>query len=122
MIFEIHPLAYFLENAVNSEKHNPNYATSYFEKGPYSYKDGLDYIGGVLYPAKNCYWFMHKMSDILNAMVSNNIEITEFNEYNFEITDDPEKVKLAPEQKQFLEGEIDQTKFPLSYLLTGKKK
>ncbi|MDR2039532.1 MAG: class I SAM-dependent methyltransferase [Bacteroidales bacterium] len=107
LIFEIHPFAYFFENGFNPEKQDLNSAVSYFEKGPYSYKDGMDYVGEVSYEAKECFWFMHKMSDILNAMLHNGIEINEFHEYNLE---------MASNQ----EAKYD--KFPLSYILTGKKK
>ncbi len=123
LIIEIHPLAYFIENGLNPEKQNSNYASSYFEKGPYNYKDGLDYVGGVLYEANDCYWFMHKMSDILNAIIHSCVEIMEFNEYNVEITNDPEWIKLTAEKKrQRLAEQKIYKKFPLSYILTGKRK
>ena len=108
LIFEIHPFAYFFENGFDPEKRNPDYAASYFEKGPYTYKDGLDYVGGVLYEAEECFWFMHKMSDILNAVWRGGIEVTEFEEYNLEMANDPNQQNLD--------------KFPLSYILIGKKK
>ena len=50
---------------------------------------------------------MHKMSDIVNAILHNDIKITEFNEYNMEMANN--------ESINHLE------KFPLSYILTGKK-
>ena len=108
LIFEMHPFAYFFENGFNPEKQNFDEMTHYFNKGPYSYKDGLDYVGGVKYESKKCYWFMHKISDILSAILENNIEIQEFNEYNMEMANN-ESVKLLD-------------KFPLSYILIGKKK
>jgi len=46
LIFEIHPFAYFFENGFDLEQENFDDLTPYFNKGPYSYKDGLDYIGG----------------------------------------------------------------------------
>lgn len=108
LIFEMHPFAYFFENGFHPEKQNFNEITSYFNKGPYNYEDGLDYVGGVKYDSKKCYWFMHKMSDILNAILQNNIEIHEFNEYNTEMANN--------DLEKFLD------KFPLSYIIIGKKK
>ncbi|MCL2643165.1 MAG: class I SAM-dependent methyltransferase [Candidatus Bathyarchaeota archaeon] len=108
LIFEIHPVAYFIENSFRSENQNLNYATSYFDKGPYGYKDGLDYVGGVQYEAKDCYWYMHKISDILTAILHNGLEVLEFDEYNLEMANDLE-TKMYD-------------KFPLSYILIGKKK
>jgi len=108
LIFEMHPFAYFFENGFESEKQNFDEMTSYFNKGPYSYEDGLDYVGGVKYESKECFWFMHKMSDIFNAILKNNMEIEEFNEYNMEMANN--------DSIKFLD------KFPLSYILIAKKK
>lgn len=108
LIFEMHPFAYFFENGFNPKDQNFHEMTSYFNKGPYNYEDGLDYVGGVKYKAKECFWFMHKLSDILNAIIQNNIEINEFDEYNLEMANN--------DSIHFLD------KFPLSYILIGKKK
>ncbi|MCL2115722.1 MAG: class I SAM-dependent methyltransferase [Methanobrevibacter sp.] len=108
LIFEIHPFAYFFENGFDIEKGNFEKLTSYFEKSPYNYKDGLDYVGGVEYEAKECYWFMHKISDIINAILQNDIEIQEFDEYNMEMANN--------DSIKFLD------KFPLSYIIVGQKK
>ena len=107
LIFEIHPFAYFFENGFDFKKQNFDKLTSYFKKGPYNYATGLDYIGGVKYEAQECFWFMHKLSDIIKAILQVGIEIQEFEEYNLE---------MANNQTAKLKG------FPLSYLLIGKKK
>ena len=108
LIFEMHPFAYFFENGFDPEKENFDKMTPYFNKGPYSYEKGLDYIGLVEYESKKNYWFMHKISDILTAILQNDIEIQEFNEYNLEMANN--------ESIKFLDN------FPLSYILVGKKK
>ena len=114
LVFEIHPFAYLLEEGFHlpdvgfqSEDLGPDNVMSYFEKGPHSYKDGLDYIGGEKYAAKTCYWFMHKLSDILNALLKSNIELLEMNEYAEELANNPTAKQLD--------------RFPLSYMLVGKK-
>ena len=107
LIFEMHPFAYFFENECSSENQNFETINSYFDKGPHNYKEGLDYVGGVQYQSKECHWFMHKMSDIINAVLQNGIKICEFNEYNLEMANN-ESIK-----------HLD--KFPLSYILIGKK-
>ena len=107
LIFEMHPFAYFFENRNIDENQNFENIISYFDKVPHTYTKGLDYIGGVQYEAKKCYWFMHKMSDIINAILQNGIEIKEFNEYNLEMANN--------------EAIIHLDKFPLSYILIGKK-
>jgi SAM-dependent methyltransferase len=107
LIFEMHPFAYFFENGFDPEKQNFDEMTSYFNKGPYNYENGLDYVGGVEYEAKKNYWFIHKTSDIISAILQNNIEIQEFNEYNLEMANN--------DSLKFLDN------FPLSYILIGKK-
>ena len=108
LIVEMHPFAYFFENGFDSENPSFDNLTPYFEKGPYNYEYGIDYVGGVQYKATECFWYMHKMSDILNSILHNSIEILEFSEYNLEMANNPDA-------KVF-------DKFPLSYILTGKKK
>jgi len=107
LIFEMHPFAYFFENGFDFKKQNFDKLTSYFNKGPHNYAGGLDYVGGVKYEASECFWFMHKLSDIIKAILQVDIEIQEFEEYNLE---------MANNETAKLEG------FPLSYLLIGKKK
>ena len=108
LIFEMHPFAYFFENGFDSENPSFDKLTPYFEKGPYSYGAGLDYIGGVQYQAKECYWFMHKLSDIINAILKNGIAICEFEEYNLEMANNATTEIFD--------------RFPLSYILLGEKK
>lgn len=108
LIFEMHPFAYFFENGFDFEKQNLDELTPYFEKGPYNYKTGLDYVGGVEYESSECFWFMHKMSDIINALIRTGFQITEFEEYNLEMANNRE-TKLYD-------------KFPLSYMISAKRK
>jgi len=51
---------------------------------------------------------MHKMSDIINAILRNDFNILEFDEYNLEMANNSDARIFD--------------KFPLSYILTGKKK
>ena len=106
-IFEMHPFAYFFENGFNPAQPNFSALTPYFAPGPYSYADGLDYVGGVQYKAKTCHWFMHTLSDILGALIQNGIVLQTFEEYNLEMANNART------------GMLD--KFPLSYILTGEK-
>ena len=109
LIYEIHPFAYFFE-PINDLCKEPTLDRfiSYFEKGPYSYKNGLDYVGQTKYKAKECFWYMHKMSDIINAIISNGLEIENIEEYNMEMANN-EKIKNTE-------------KFPLSYIINCRKK
>lgn len=107
LIFEMHPFAYFFENGFDPETGDFADVISYFKKGPYSYRDGLDYVGGVQYQAKECYWFMHKVSDIVKAIIQNGIGIKDFDEYNLEMANNS--------QMKIFDN------FPLSYILIGQK-
>jgi len=112
LIFEIHPVAYIFEDGVkpsNTGGNNaaPSNAVSYFDRGPYHYRDGLDYVGEVPYQAKECYWYMHRLCDIFNALRHSGLEVTGFNEYKLEMANNNEAKGT--------------NKLPLSYILTGKK-
>jgi SAM-dependent methyltransferase len=109
LIYEIHPFAYYFEQ-IDESKENitlDDYI-SYFVKGTYSYKNGLDYIGQTNYEAKECCWYMHKFSDIINAIIYNGLEIGKIEEYNMEMANDKKINNME--------------KFPLSYIINGKKK
>jgi SAM-dependent methyltransferase len=69
LIYEIHPFAYFFEPANDLGKEPTlDEFLSYFEKRPYSCKNGMDYVGEKIYEAKECCWYMHKISDITNTL------------------------------------------------------
>jgi SAM-dependent methyltransferase len=109
LIYEIHPFAYFFEPSNDSgEKPTLDNFLSYFENGPYSYKNGMDYVGQTNYQAKECCWYMHKFSDIVNALICNGLEIEKIDEYNMEMANN--------------EGIKNMEKFPLSYIMIIKKK
>jgi SAM-dependent methyltransferase len=108
LIYEIHPFAYFFEpsNDLGIEPTLDNFL-SYFDKGAYSCKNGMDYVGQTKYNAKECCWYMHKISDIINALICNGLEIDRIDEYNMDMINN-ESVK-----------NID--KFPLSYIISCRK-
>jgi len=113
LIYEMHPFAHFFwsSNELNNVPTLDNFI-SYFEKELLSDENGLDYIGGEKYEAKECFSYMHKISDIINAIINNGIEIEKIEEYNFGCG-----TELVSNVNEDIRG-----KFPLSYLLIGKKK
>lgn len=108
LISEIHPFVYFFNNGFDFEKQNLDKLISYFMKGPYNYATGIDYVGGIEYESDECFWFMHKISDIISAILQADIEIREFDEYNLG--------NAVNETVNLLNG------FPLSYIIIGRKK
>jgi SAM-dependent methyltransferase len=107
LIFEMHPFAYFFETGFDPAHPDFDRLTPYFDKGPHTYKTGLDYVGGVDYAGEPCFWFMHTLSDILNAVAGNGMTVRSFDEYNLEMANNPRTVLL--------------NKFPLSYILIANK-
>jgi Methylase involved in ubiquinone/menaquinone biosynthesis len=105
-ISEMHPCVYFFENGFDPKKQNFDKLPSYFNKQPYNYETGLDYLGGTEYESNECFWFTHKISDIINALLKNGIEIQSFDEYEIGNT--------TYETEELL------GKFPLSYIIIGK--
>jgi SAM-dependent methyltransferase len=73
LISEIHPFVHFFDNGFDFEKQNTDKLISYFRKGPYNYAKGIDYVGGVEYESDDFFWFMHKISDIISAILQANI-------------------------------------------------
>ena len=107
LIYEMHPFAYLLEQIEdNKNEITISDLLPYFKKGPYSYKDGLDYVGEIKYNAKECCWFMHTVSDIITAIIKNNISIVDFRELEVEMGNNPITKRYD--------------KLPLSYILKGQ--
>ena len=63
----------------------PVLVAGYVPNSAYSYKNGMDYVGETAYQAKECCWYMHKLSDKINALISNGLEIEKMDEYNMEM-------------------------------------
>lgn len=108
LISEIHPFKYFFENGFSFKEQNFDRLTSYFETESNNYPTGLDYIGNVEYDSSECFWFMHKMSDIITAILHSGIEIEDFDEYPHDMDGTPDPAVAG--------------KFPFSYLITARKK
>ena len=104
----MHPFYYLFENKNGDEKELGDELLSYFEKGPYNYKEGLDYMGGKIYDSKEMFWFLHNMSDIITNLIYNGIEILSFEEYNL-VNNDYKDAKING-------------KLPTGYLMSGVKK
>jgi ubiquinone/menaquinone biosynthesis C-methylase UbiE len=109
-IHEIHP---FSEMLPFDNTKNPDIlriVEPYFKTEPYVDYGGLDYVGDTQYTStKPQYWFIHKLSDILMALVENRISIEHFSEYETDISAGHKQVEQA------------RAGIPLSYILIGRK-
>lgn len=82
----------------------------YFKTDPYVEYGDLDYLGQTQYESQiPQYWFMHKLSDILMAMIGNQINIQHFSEYEEDISNTKKRIETA------------KAGIPLSYILIGRK-
>lgn len=73
LMSEIHPIGFVFDKDTDKP-------VRYDDIGPYKMLSGLDYVGEVDYQPKDCYYFMHKLSDIFMAMIDNGFSIDYFKE------------------------------------------
>ncbi len=82
----------------------------YFKSEPYIEYGGLDYVGGTQYHSdKPLYWFVHTLSDILMALIENQLAIEHFSEYETDISAGHKRLEQA------------RAGVPLSYIMIGRK-
>ena len=101
LISEIHPIGFVLDK--QNEK-----PVNYQDKGPYKLLSGLDYVGEVDYQPKDCFWYMHKTSDIIMGLIKNGFEIKEFEESN--------------EDTGWVDPKNENPNFPRSFVLIATKR
>lgn len=106
-IYEMHPILDMFENGPEHMEDPLRAYHSYFRTDPFADTAGLDYVGNTSYEGPISYWFHHKMSDIITALLHNGIEIRAFEE----VAHDRSAV--------FKHLESLPVKPPLSYVLVG---
>lgn len=107
-IYEAHPITrMFLRD--RDRKESPiEIVKSYFASVPVRHEGGLDYQGGTTYNASPVYYFPHKMSDIVNAVIQAGLVIDLFIEHD----QDPSQSRTSLETLP--------NKPPLSYILSAR--
>lgn len=109
-IHEIHPFSEMLPFDDFEGDDILRIVEPYFKSEPYVEYGGLDYVGGSQYTStKPQYWFVHKLSDILMALIENQIALAHFSEYETDISAGHKRVEQA------------QAGIPLSAILIGRK-
>jgi SAM-dependent methyltransferase len=89
LIYEQHPLTYSLGMPGDTgyredAPFEPLY--DYFREDAMVFNEGLDYLGGQTYESEPKYEFAVRMSDLINAIIRNGIDIMELNEYRHDIS------------------------------------
>ena len=107
VIYEMHPLLDMFES--NDLSDPPQLQHSYFRTIPYVEDTGLDYYGMQAYQSPPSYWFHHKMSDIIDGCLANNLALRSFQEYDHDVSN------------LFAHFEKHKIGLPLSYTLVAQK-
>jgi len=109
-IHEIHPFSEMLPFDNPEDDDFLKIIEPYFKTEPYIDYGGLDYVGGIEYDSNiPQYWFVHKLSDIVMALIKNQISIERFEEYEDDISAGHKRIEEA------------RAGVPLSYTLIGRK-
>lgn len=108
-IYEQHPFTELFPDDDGPEENSLEVVNPYLSAQPYIGHDGIDYVGNTTYESSTLYWFTHPLSEIIMGMVSNQIKLTFFQEYEHNISE--VCLRLA---------EAD-AHLPLSYILIGEK-
>jgi len=82
LIYEHHPILNMYENDPETPQAP---CISYFDRGPHVDSSGLDYYGHRKYDGEPNYWYCHKLSDILNALISNGFLLSRIDEFPHDI-------------------------------------
>ena len=109
-IHEIHPFSELLPFDNSDTENRLQIVDKYFHTGPIIENTGLDYIGGTQYNAKNTYWFVHTISDLMMSLAVNKFDLVEFKE-------SPSDISAGHSKVESLNADI-----PLSMLILGQKK
>lgn len=105
LIYEMHP---FL-NMVDEENRTPRIQFSYFNSEPWVYDDGITYMGNDNYESSTTYNFDPTVSDIINSVIQNDLQLKEFREF-------PHDLSAMFEQLENRDIQI-----PMSFMLVAEK-
>jgi SAM-dependent methyltransferase len=107
--YEMHPILDLFGDGPEHMTDPLRISYSYFQTEPFAETGGLDYLGQTSYHGPTSYWFHHKMSDVITALLRNGIAIRAFDEYDHDISTVFKHLESLPEKP------------PLSYILVGQK-
>lgn len=108
-IYELHPFAMLVPEDANKTDERLKVIYPYFTDEPEVDDGGIDYIGKTEYKSPKSYWFTYTFSQIMTAMLENNLQIRHFREYEHDISNIYEKLETL------------NAHLPISYILIGQK-
>jgi ubiquinone/menaquinone biosynthesis C-methylase UbiE len=106
-IHEFHPMSEVLRFEREAKGVRMRLTGNYFDQTPRLWTEGLDYFGGKQYEATPTHRFLHKISDIIEALVGNGFVIESFRE-------------LEENMKEGMFRETPRCPLPRSYTLTAR--
>ncbi len=113
-LYECHPITrmFALDREIKDLPHTESAQAqrmvySYFDEDPIPREVGLDYPGGTTYDSSPVFYFRHKLSDIIMALINAGFNIEKFQEHD----KDP--------SQSITRFESAEVKPPLSFVLTG---
>lgn len=87
LVYEMHPFLDMLDPVSQADPANPlELRHSYFKSDPFVETNGLDYYSHQDYQSKPQYWFHHKLSDILGAVLKAGLVLKAFDEYAHDVS------------------------------------
>ncbi len=104
-IYEVHPIL----NMFDGEK-GAIIEESYFRKKPYASSDNSDYFDPSKKIEAVSYWFPHRMADVIQGCIQNELNITHFEEYAHDISN------------VYRSFEGNENQLPMCYSLLAQKK
>ncbi|WP_407572639.1 class I SAM-dependent methyltransferase [Deinococcus altitudinis] len=97
LIYEMHPFLDMLDPINQADPANPlELRHSYFKPDPFVDTGGLDYYSHQEYKSRPQYWFHHKLSDILGAVLGAGLVLKAFDEYPHDISAVFEHLETLP--------------------------
>ncbi|EOL43656.1 methyltransferase domain-containing protein [Enterococcus caccae] len=84
-INDIHPFCEILNDDRNESLSPLEVTGSYFSKQPFFNEKGIDYIGKKQYKSLKSNWYNFTISELLNSLVKNNLDLISFEEYSEDI-------------------------------------
>jgi len=96
-IYEMHPFLDMLDPLGQADPVHPlELRHSYFKPDPFVDTNGLDYYSHQDYESKPQYWFHHKLSDIVSAVLQAGLVLNAFDEYAHDVSNNFQHLEGLP--------------------------
>jgi 2-polyprenyl-3-methyl-5-hydroxy-6-metoxy-1,4-benzoquinol methylase len=115
-LYDQHPFTHIFD----SDSYPLKVAYNYFNKEPEEFR-GLDYIGGKTYEASSNYQFMVRLSDLLNGMAENKLNIIKLIEFEHSMFQQFPGMQKREDGLFYFSDEASQPRIPLMLMVKAVK-